>query len=191
MKCLECDRNAHAKGLCSMHYKRATSTRPIHPTRGMTVAQRFDYYIKRTESCWLWTGATFGRYGAFFDGKKTIGAHVFAFSQSTGEPPKKGIYVCHSCDNPLCVNPDHLFPGTPLENTQDMMRKSRGRWPNGSAHHKAKLTDDQIQEIMNLKGQAKQKDVAKNFGVDQSHISRLWAGHDRGRTINPHTAPRT
>jgi hypothetical protein len=161
-------------------------------TKGMTAMQRFDHYTDKTGDCWNWTGSTFGsgRYGAFWDGAKSVGAHTFSFKYHLGDIPK-GMYVCHRCDNPRCVNPEHLFLGFPKDNTNDMMQKRRGRWPSGSAHHKAKLSDEQVAEIMGLRGEATQAAVAKQFGVDQSHISRLWANHNRGRTSNPHSPPLT
>lgn len=157
-------------------------------TKRMAIEERFHLYARKSDGCWEWTGATFGknRYGAFWDGNRTVGAHVFSFKHHNGVVPE-GAYVCHKCDNPRCVNPDHLFLGTAKDNTVDMMNKRRGRWPNGSRHHKAKLNDKQIEEIMQMRGGATQKSVAEKYGVDQSHISRLWANHDRGRTSKPHT----
>lgn len=180
MSCSQCDRPAHAKGLCSMHYKRATSTRPVHPTRDMTDEERFEHYTEKSDGCWLWVGANFGRYGAFYADKRTMGAHQYAYRQTHGEIPK-GMFVCHRCDTPLCVNPAHLFLGTPLDNTSDMITKGRGKWPNGETHHLAKLSDQEIREILDLRRMMTQKHIAKLYGVDPSHVSRLISGHKRGR----------
>lgn len=167
-----------------MHYKRAVSTRPVHPTRDMTTQQRFEYYTKKTDGCWIWIGANFGirRYGAFYFEGKSGGAHVYAYKAFRGEVAP-GMFVCHTCDNPLCVNPDHLFLGTPKENTADMMKKQRGKWPNGDAHHLSKLTDAQVAEVISLRGRMPQREVASIYGVDASHISRLMSGHKRGRVF--------
>lgn len=182
MKCMECDKKAKAKGLCSTHYKRVTSTRPVRPTRDMTEEQRFWYYTQKTVLCWIWTGANFGsgRYGAFYFGGKTGGAHIYAYKSFKGDIPV-GMSVCHTCDNPLCVNPDHLFLGMPKDNTADMLKKGRGRWPRGESHHLAKLNDEQIRTIISLRGKKTQKEVAAIYGVDPSHISRIMSGHKRGR----------
>lgn len=189
MKCINCDRPALAKGLCSLHYKRAMSTLPVHPTRDMSPDQRFDYYTNKSDDCWLWTGANFGRYGAFYFEKKTIGAHTYAYSRIHGEIPK-GIFVCHRCDNPLCVNPDHLFLGTPKDNTKDMMSKGRGKWPRGDRHHLAKLSEKDISEIRDLQRAMSQSQIARHYGVSQSQISNICTGSKHGR-VSFHNASLT
>jgi len=95
----------------------------------MTVEERFWKNVKKTDSCWLWTAR--GRcgslgYGQFWlgykDGKTT--AHRAAWILTFGDP--KDLYVLHKCDNPLCVNPDHLFLGTQQDNVRDCFSKGRG-----------------------------------------------------------------
>jgi hypothetical protein len=148
----------------------------------MTAEQRFFSYVDQSSDCWNWTGATFGqgRYGAFWFQGKTIGAHIYSFEHHIAHIPT-GMYVCHRCDNPRCVNPQHLFLGFPKENTQDMMQKRRGRWPSGDSHHLSKLTNEQVKQIIQLRGEKTQREIAAMFGVDPSHVSRLMSGHKRGR----------
>lgn len=88
-------------------------------------------FISDFESCWNWQASKFkGGYGIFkFHGRK-IGAHRFSLWLSTGVIPEKE-YACHTCDNPPCVNPKHLFWGTPQDNNKDTV--SKNRWNGGNA----------------------------------------------------------
>jgi hypothetical protein len=83
---------------------------------------RFWKHVQKTQGCWLWAAGLTGRYG-HFEGDY---AHRFAWRIHFGPIPK-GRCVCHRCDVPLCVRPDHLFLGTHKDNTQDAIRKGRFR----------------------------------------------------------------
>jgi hypothetical protein len=85
---------------------------------------RFFDKIDMTDSCWLWKGALSQGYGIFKIDKKTISAHRFSYQIHKGEIPE-GVFVCHSCDIRNCVNPNHLFLGSPKDNWQDGFDKGR------------------------------------------------------------------
>lgn len=183
MQCKECDRKAHARGLCAMHYKRLVSTRPVRPTRGMSTEERFFHYVdKRPGGCWIWTASTFGegRYGAFGIARKTICAHVYSYIIHKGPVPR-GMFVCHTCDNPPCVNPDHLFLGTIQDNTKDMINKGRFRVASGDTHYKTKIKEADLPKIFEMAKSMSQTAIAQHFGVYPSHICRILSGHKRGR----------
>lgn len=81
--------------------------------------------IKGANECWLWIAGKFrGGYGGFSVDRHTKKAHRIALMLSGVDVPDSSL-VCHRCDNPSCVNPDHLFVGTSKDNTQDMIRKGR------------------------------------------------------------------
>lgn len=89
--------------------------------------KRFFSKLSKTESCWYWKACKNNSgYGGFHYKGKTYGAHVFSFMIHKG-PVSKGDYVCHTCDTPDCVNPDHLFKADQFINMQDCVTK--GRFP--------------------------------------------------------------
>ena len=87
--------------------------------------QRFWAKVRKTEDCWEWIAGKGGRgYGNFWYTGKTVNAHRFSYVLTYGEFDQS-LQVCHTCDNPGCVNPEHLWLGTPKDNMQDKMKKGR------------------------------------------------------------------
>lgn len=94
-----------------------------------TLEERFWAKVEKTDGCWLWTAAlsTTG-YGRIGVGKKMAYTHRLSWEMHNGPIPP-GMHICHHCDNPKCVRPDHLFLGTRTDNMRDMWRKGRGWSP--------------------------------------------------------------
>lgn len=95
----------------------------------MSIEDRFFQKVEKTESCWLWKGALNSKgYGSFGDGAgKRVSAHRYSYILHHGEIPE-GSIVCHTCDVPECVNPEHLWAGTYKDNVADMFAKGRQGW---------------------------------------------------------------
>jgi hypothetical protein len=145
---------------------------------GRTPEQRFWAFVVRDPDteCWLWCGAQNRKgYGAFRALKRNIESHRFAWRLTQGPIPD-GLWVLHRCDVPACVNPAHLFLGTPADNTADMMRKGRHRpHPSrGERHGMARLTDAQVQEIRaaRVAGVATRV-LAQRFGVAHRSVQAI------------------
>lgn len=143
---------------------------------------RFWEKVDKTGSddCWEWKGAkdTNG-YGNFYleEGCWT-GAHRYSLCLSENKQPmKEELYVCHHCDNPSCVNPDHLFWGRQKDNIEDMYVKGRNndKGPKGESNWHSKLSEEQVQEIKDLldKGNLTQEEISELFSVDQTTISSI------------------
>ncbi len=99
------------------------------------------------------------------------GAHRLSWAMVYG-PIRKGLCVCHRCDVKDCVNPDHLFLGTQKDNILDKMAK--GRQSRGEKHGRAKISDLDVQKIRVLANLGMtQKEIAKQFGLKQPHISEI------------------
>ncbi len=123
------------------------------------------------ERCWEWTGATKGNgYGNARRGTRNIPAHRLSYELFVG-PVKAGLDVCHTCDNRICVNPDHLFMGTRADNMQDAKRKGRTR---GAGKH---LTRHQINLILVrvISGHPRSR-IAKDMGIKYTTVAALCSG---------------
>jgi len=131
---------------------------------------RFEEKVTKVPEggCWIWEGASPGGrgYGQIRVGDSQIAAHRLAYEQAY-EPIPDGMYVCHTCDNPSCVNPEHLFLGTHQDNMDDMTKKDRK--PKGEFSKAHKLTDEEVLEIR--ASSETQQELADRFGVSQRNIS--------------------
>ena len=182
-----CARKHYARGWCKYHYAQARNhgkledrPRTMVP-RGATPIQRLEHHgWTITESgCWEFDG---GRnpddYGVLAVGDYRDGishpqlAHRVAYSSWVGPIPD-GQVVRHTCDNPPCINPAHLVPGTRLDNSADAIE--RGRLAGRDRLPGAKLTNSQVADIRGLyaTGVVSQRAIAEDYGVSQQLISQL------------------
>lgn len=132
--------------------------------------------VKKTKKCWLWIGAkSSSGYGCFRTHFKDWRAHRFAYTLCRNKIPK-GLLVLHSCDNPGCVNPSHLFLGTPADNTRDMIKKRRHTY--GTKVHTAKLNEKEVKEIRRkyATGRYTQKQLSNRYGINQTNIQAVIVG---------------
>ena len=139
------------------------------------VSERFWPKVQKTPTCWLWTGSkdTQGR-GQFWVREKqhSVRAHRVAYELCIGKIPAD-LFCCHTCDNPSCVKPAHLFLGTQKDNMADCSKKDRT--PHGTEHHKAKLSPESVRQIRVLyrTGNFSQRGLALEFGVCQRTICQV------------------
>lgn len=156
-----------------------------------------------TTNCWLWTGGTFGgRYGHFWVGGHSIGAHRFSLEIKLGRSLLPDMCACHTCDVGLCLRPDHLFEGTQADNVADRVAKghlatgikngafthperrptgSRNghstkpeSYPRGENHHAAKLTTVQVVAIRLRASQGeRQAHLAREYGISATIVGKI------------------
>ena len=148
-----------------------------------TVSDRFWEKVDKTDGCWLWTASVF-QHGLPYGQFQLNGIphhHRVAWTLVNGPIPD-GIRVLHHCDNPPCVNPEHLFLGTDADNNRDMMAKGRFRQGNttltaakGEGHPKHRLTEEQVSAIRSRYTGAwgEQSQLAREFGVSQTTIFQI------------------
>ncbi len=152
-----------------------------HPnTRHCSIECRFMEKVDKTPGngpdgdCWIWTGARHGKgYGHFKIGDFVEKAQRFAFRHFCKHEPGN-LLVCHSCDNPPCVNPAHLFLATNAANLLDRQRKRRHA--HGESHMKARLTEAQVLTIRRG-GRQNVQELARVYGVSPGSIRAAGLGH--------------
>lgn len=149
------------------------------PGRGNTLLPLHDRFWSRVDKkgdddCWVWTGAKSAKgYGTIVECSKTIAAHRLSYSMHKGDPVD--FAVCHVCDNPPCVNPNHLFLGTLAENNTDRHRKGRSYIHVGETHPRAILTEAFVRVIRQeySTGSVTQTELGERYGVTHSTIWRI------------------
>lgn len=157
----------------------------MRKTRSDTVPVEERFWQKADKSggensCWQWTASKNRRgYGRICKGRngkaRVIGyAHRIAYEIAKGPIPE-GQCVLHTCDNPSCVNPAHLFVGTHADNMADMIAKGRAihNGLKGESNGRAKLTVKSILEIRAMRDKATYGEIGKMFGVASSTIGRI------------------
>lgn len=150
------------------------------------VRERFDEKVspEPNTGCHLWTGSVDHRgYGWIRINRKSIKAHRWAFESQSGPIPA-GMFVCHRCYQPACVNVAHMFLGTPADNHRDMVAKKRHAV--GQSLPQSKLTDADVLELRRLHatGMFSVRELAKRFGIThmpaQSIVNRKTWKHING-----------
>lgn len=136
----------------------------------------YDRFMKKIKinnqtGCWEWTASLYGRgYGQFKEDSKksSVGAHRWSAKNLAGLDIDNMV-VCHKCDNPKCVNPEHLFVGSHQDNITDMVNKKRHQ--HGVNHYKTKLTENDVRYIRSSIKSGYQ--LAKDFNVTEQHIGHI------------------
>ncbi len=138
------------------------------------LVQQFWRYVilpKELDKCWLWTGAASpSGYGVMSaNGEHDRASHRISYLLHVG-PIAQGLFVCHRCDNPPCVNPSHLFLGNHKDNAADAL--SKGRFPLGEKHHNAKLTAEKVREARQryVPYRVTVKELAAEYGVKEASL---------------------
>lgn len=162
---------------CSRKCFYASFDRPIE--------ERFWERVNKTDTCWVWTGNTnYSGYGIIKHNGKMWRAHRLSYLLANGICPDN-LFVCHKCDNPPCIRPDHLFLGTNADNVRDMINKGRNRTcsyekkcatiPHGEDSPNAKLTEADVRDIRARckPGQWVMRKIAKEYNVHRITIQKI------------------
>ena len=157
----------------------------------VTTADRFWSKVQKTETCWVWIGAHVPRgYGIIHirSQDRNVYAHRYSWEIHYGPVPD-GLLVCHTCDNPPCVRPDHLFVGSVQDNSTDAKAKGRTAsgerhgtkthpeaFPKGSQCTHAKITEDQVREIrLAAANGEKRASIGTRYGLHPAYVSLVVA----------------
>jgi hypothetical protein len=122
---------------------------------------------KSTDDCWEWINCK-GRYGRFWLGNSTFDAHRISWLINNGQIPS-GMEVLHTCDNKICVNPDHLYLGTQSDNNLDRIQRFQGK----VAGRPKRFSEDDIDKIKYLCKHKTQKEVAEIYNTTASTINLI------------------
>lgn len=161
------------------------ASRRCDPCEREHIKDRLKSRVLIQDGCWNWQGSICPctGYGKISVHDRPIGTHRLSYELFCGPIPR-GMSVLHKCDNRRCINPDHLFLGSQVENVRDMWNKGRGVKPPthfGVSNSNATLTDGQVDQLRSeyASKKIKQRDLAKKYGISQSTVWRLVHGITR------------
>ena len=179
--CPICPRPSFGRGLCKPHYRaflKYGDPSARSNARGLPFEERYE---KLENGCWEWMwGKNTSGYGAYAAlGQKA--AHRVAWVRAFGAIPT-GLHVLHRCDNPACVNPDHLFLGTHQDNMADLRVKGRAYAAKGEANMSAKLTRTQVLQIMADPRTC--TEIAAEYGINATSVDNIRNGKTWSHLFN-------
>jgi len=152
----------HAKGIdmkecivCGKQFE------PFSSEKGCSIKCKLLADVRKENGCWFFKSSTSGPYSKIWWDKKWWSAHRASYEVFVGKIPHK-MMVLHKCDNPKCINPDHLFIGTQKDNMKDKYRK--GRSCSGEKNHLSKFTDIQVEEMK----------ILRSEGFSYERLSRIF-----------------
>ena len=175
--CALCDQPASSRGLCKPHYDKLRNRGELqgHDTvlGKKPLTDRLLAKIHKTDTgCWEWTGHIgLHGYGLIWRDRKYCRAHRIAYELFKDSITDDDC-ICHTCDNRRCINPDHLFKGTRLDNNRDS--KAKGRNAYGERNGRSYLSREAVEFIRS--STQSQPELARLFNVSQSCISRVCSG---------------
>lgn len=181
-----CDKPVYGRGWCRLHYRRwyRTGSTELTSTRRGSVQEFIQRAAKSTSSKCI--TFPFYRQASGYGWVRTPdgprGAHVYVATLAHGEKPSKKHEACHTCGNGHlgCVNPNHIYWGTKSDNMRDSIAHGTGqriKYVSGENAVGAKYSDDQIRQVREaIERGERQVDIAAQFGLSQSHISRIKHG---------------
>lgn len=177
--CLDCGKEL--KSYSSKRCRSCSKKVPFEQRFWSKVNKDGSTMLHMTTPCWEWIGRKLkNKYGYFdilIETNKSISvyAHRISWELFNNQPIPKGLYVLHRCDNPSCVNPEHLFLGTYKDNSDDMIRKGRAKHVSGENHGCAKFTQQEADNIRTryALGGITPKELAKAYLVNTVTIHNI------------------
>lgn len=154
------------------HHMKGSNNNKYRP-----LMERFWGFVDKRgpDDCWEWTGSRHGGgYGLIGINGRSVRTHRFSYEIHKGPIPK-GMKVLHTCDNPPCVNPGHLYAGSHQDNMDDKMEKGRHKVNMGEAHHSAKFTEEHVRDIRKRRADGETGvALAKEYGVTTAAICAIF-----------------
>lgn len=168
------------KGYCQKHWKRLVKNGDPEKygkfervSGNMTKRIMARVKVNEQTDCWEWQGYKCKKgYGRItISSGKYVLVHRYMYEHCVGKIPD-GLFVCHSCDNPKCCNPEHLWVGTDSDNQQDSIEKGRKNAPCGEKHWKSKITNKERKLIVKeyTLGNVGTRALAKKLGISRGMV---------------------